>query len=43
VLITQSGQQQGPTAIFGFLGAAHVGYGGIAAPPLIRAVPISLL
>jgi hypothetical protein len=43
VLITSSGQQLGSTAIFGFLGAATVRYGDIAAPLLIYAAPISLL
>ena len=43
MLITSSDQQLGSTAIFGFLGAATVRYGDIAALLLVYAVPIFLL
>ena len=43
VLITSPNQQPGSIAIFGFIGAAHVQYGNIAAFSLVYAVPIFLL
>jgi multiple sugar transport system permease protein len=43
VLITSPNQQPGSIAIFGFIGAANVRYGDIAAFSLIYAVPIFIL
>jgi multiple sugar transport system permease protein len=43
VLITSPTQQPGSIAIFGYIGAANVRYGDIAAFSLIYAVPIFLL
>ena len=43
VLITSPNQQPGSIAIFGYIGAANVRYGDIAAFSLIYAVPIFLL
>ncbi len=43
VLISDPNQQPGPIAIFGFIGAANVRYGDIAAFSLLYAVPVFLL
>ncbi|MBV8942819.1 MAG: carbohydrate ABC transporter permease [Solirubrobacterales bacterium] len=43
VLITDPNQQPGPVTIFGFIGAAHVQYGAIAAFSLLYAIPVFLL
>lgn len=43
VLITNPNQQPGPIAIFGFIGAAHVQYGAIAAFSLLYSIPVFLL
>jgi multiple sugar transport system permease protein len=43
VLITSPDQQPGPTVIFGYIGAANVRYGEIAAFSLMYAVPVFLL
>jgi multiple sugar transport system permease protein len=43
VLITDPNQQPGPIAIFGFIGAANVRYGDIAAFSLLYAVPVFVL
>jgi multiple sugar transport system permease protein len=43
VLITSPSQEPGPVAIFGFIGAANVRYGDIAAYSLVFAVPVFLL
>lgn len=43
VLITDPNQQPGPIAIFGFIGAAHVQYGAIAAFSLLYSIPVFLL
>jgi multiple sugar transport system permease protein len=43
VLISAAGQQTGPITIFGFIGAADVRYGDIAAFSLMYSVPIFVL
>ncbi len=43
VLISTSSQQPGPVAIYGFIGAANVRYGDIAAFSLVFAVPVFVL
>lgn len=43
VLITDANQQPGPIAIYGFIGAANVRYGDIAAFSLLYAVPVFIL
>lgn len=43
VLISDPNQQPGPIAIFGFIGAANVRYGDIAAFSLLYAVPVFIL
>ncbi len=43
VLITDPNQQPGPIAIYGFIGAANVRYGDIAAFSLLYAVPVFIL
>jgi multiple sugar transport system permease protein len=43
VLISDPNQQPGPIAIFGFIGAAHVRYGAIAAFSLLYSVPVFIL
>jgi multiple sugar transport system permease protein len=43
VLISDPNQQPGPIAIFGFIGAANVRYGDIAAFSLLYSVPVFIL
>jgi len=43
VLITDPSQQPGPIAIYGFIGAANVRYGDIAAYSLLYSVPVFIL
>lgn len=43
VLITNPSQQPGPITIYGFIGAANVQYGDIAAFSLLYAVPVFIL
>ena len=43
ILISSSGQQPAPVAIFGFIGAANVRYGDIAAFSLVFCVPVFIL
>jgi multiple sugar transport system permease protein len=43
VLITDPNQQPGPIAIYGFIGAANVRYGDIAAFSLLYSVPVFIL
>jgi multiple sugar transport system permease protein len=43
VLISDPNQQPGPIAIFGFIGAANVRYGDIAAFSLLYAIPVFVL
>lgn len=43
VLITDPNQQPGPIAIYGFIGAANVRYGDIAAFSLLYSVPVFVL
>jgi multiple sugar transport system permease protein len=43
VLITDPNQQPGPIAIYGFIGAANVRYGDIAAFSLLYSIPVFLL
>jgi multiple sugar transport system permease protein len=43
VLISDPNQQPGPIAIFGFIGAAHVRYGAIAAFSLLYSIPVFIL
>ncbi|HLH64795.1 MAG TPA: carbohydrate ABC transporter permease [Solirubrobacteraceae bacterium] len=43
VLISDPNQQPGPIAIYGFIGAANVRYGDIAAFSLLYALPVFLL
>jgi multiple sugar transport system permease protein len=43
VLITDPNQQPGPIAIYGFIGAANVRYGDIAAYSLLYSIPVFIL
>jgi multiple sugar transport system permease protein len=43
VLITNTNDQPGPIAIYGFIGAANVQYGNIAAFSLLYSVPVFIL